>query len=371
MKNVILFILAYCFITQITAQDISSIYTFTENDQTYSLKDWMAKKQVNGLSISIYHSGGIDTTLNFGQRDREAQLPINDQTLYQVGGMTRPLVHFAVLRLAQAGTIELDAPANDYLQSWKIPQTPFSKDRPVTVRDLLLQTRGFNLGSKPKGFERGAERPSFQQILNGEAPAQNKAVKLKKDRNKNGNSTYANGLILQLLLEDVHQRSIKEILQSEVLTPLRMDNSYLEVELNEEQAANFAIGYTTEGERVAGDYLRFPEIGCAGLWTTTQDYLRFVSHIIRAARGEDNRFIAQPLAIEAVTPNEHRRGLIFYKNRDLYWGGANLGYYTTFEGNVEDGWVKVMFCNSHLNWRFMNTIMPKTFDLLKARMLKK
>ena len=41
-----------------------------------------------------------------------------------MGSMTGALTKFAIVRLVNDGKINLDAPANQYLKSWKIPDAP-------------------------------------------------------------------------------------------------------------------------------------------------------------------------------------------------------------------------------------------------------
>ena len=104
-----------------------------EEGKWYSLEDRLIKHQVNGASTAIIRNFELDTTIQLGFRDKENELEVNEQTLFQMGSMTGALTNFAVVRLASEGKINLDAAANDYLESWKIEDKKFTKNNPDTV----------------------------------------------------------------------------------------------------------------------------------------------------------------------------------------------------------------------------------------------
>ncbi|MFK7920482.1 MAG: serine hydrolase domain-containing protein [Bacteroidia bacterium] len=354
---IILSILELGLIISQTAYAQSPFFSFQGEGVTVSLATKMEEAKVNGISYYIMQEAAEDTSFQIGYRDLENQLPVEMTTQFQVGSMTVPLVHFAVLRAVEEGLVDLDALANDYLQRWQIPWSPLAIFRPVAVRDLLQQNCKFNLGSKPRGYVPGTETPTLIQILKGEAPSQEKAVKLINGYNLRGNGSFANVMILQLLLEDIYQEDLATIIQRQVLTPLEMNHSTFAAELSPESQQTASVGYDKQGVRIEGDRWVFPELGAVGLWSTPEDYAKFVGYIIEASKGKDNRFLSQEMALAGLTPNKQNRGLIFYNNYGPYWGGASMGFRTQFKANVEEGWVAVCFMNSHENWPFMNVAL--------------
>ncbi len=331
----------------------SPFFSLQGEGVTVPLSTKMEEAKVHGISYYIMQENSQDTSFQIGYRDLENKLSVEAQTQFQVGSMTAPLVHFAVLRAVDEGLVDLDARANDYLKRWQISWNPLAAFRPVSVRDLLQQNCKFNLGSKPRGYVPGSEIPDLVQILNGEAPSQEKAVKLISPYNLRGYSSFANVMILQLLLEDVYQEDLASIIQRQVLEPLEMEHSTFTAELSPRYQKTAAVGYDKQGARIEGDRWIHPELGAVGLWSTPEDYSKFVWYIIQASQGKDNRFLSQEMALAGVTPNKQNRGLIFYNSYGLYWGGASMGFRTQFRANIEEGWVAVCMMNSHENWRFM------------------
>lgn len=349
MRNTILIFLLQAVITLSTAQNDYFLSDIEGELQTLAQR--MDYHQVSGASLAIIRNFELDTLITLGKRDETQS--VNENTIFQMGSMTGALVNFAVLRLVNDGTIDLDAPANDYLTSWKIEDKGFTRKNPITVRDLILERRGFQPVYKPKGYQPGAAIPSVQEILAGSPPSNLPALNLKKSKAKK--SSLANDLILQILLEDVHQQPFTTLMETQVFRPLDMQNSIIAAELSDEQKQNAAIGYEENGNPIAGERWIYPELAHSGLWSTPQDYAKFVLHILKAAKGLDNSLLSQELAQAGIRPQYETTALILLNNNgQLYWGGAPQGFYSQMAADSESGWIVVGCSNRQLAWQFVN-----------------
>ena len=319
--------------------------------QLETLEQRMEFHKVNGASVAIFRNFELDTTFQLGVREQETSLPVDESTIFQFGSMTGAVLRFAVVKLASAGIIDLDQPANEYLSSWQIEEKGFTRREPITVRDLILERRGFNPVYKPNGYLPGEELPTWEQIMDGESPSNVEGLQLKKSQAKN--SSFANEMILQRLLEDVHGKPLAEILEEEVFTPIGMTHSMIRAELSEEEAVNAAVGYDEELGLIEGKRRIYPEIAHSGLWSTPEDFGKFVLHIYQAAKGNDNSLISQELAIQGITPQDDYHCLILLSNNGNYWGGAPKGFYNQFAANFEEGWIVVGCSNRELAWQFI------------------
>lgn len=320
-----------------------------------TLAQRMEFHKVNGASVAIFRDFELDTTIQLGYRDREHDLLVDRNTQFQLGSMTAAVVKFAIVRLVNDGKIDLDAPANDYLRSWKIGQKWFTRISPVSVRDLLLEKRGFNPVYKPTGYLPGAPIPTWEQIMAGEAPSNLEALPLK--RSIAFNSSLANEMILQRILEDIYQQQLPQILEEQVFQPLGMDHSIIRAGLSSEEAQSACIGYDDQLLPIEGGRRVYPEIAHSGLWTTPEDFGTFVLHIFKAANGMDNSLLSQELAIASVKAQRGNNALILLekkKDGGSYWGGAPKGFYSQFAGSLEEGWIVVGCSNRELAWQFIN-----------------
>ena len=104
--------------------------------------------------------------------------------------MSKPVTAMAVLRLVQEGKIDMDVDVNTYLKSWKIPANEYTKDHPVTVRELLSHTSGIGThGGMIYDPDKGV--PSILEILAGKPPATTPPVRVESEPGQK--YAYANG----------------------------------------------------------------------------------------------------------------------------------------------------------------------------------
>lgn len=369
MKKITLILILLTTALSLSIAQNEAIFTFEVDGKIYDMQERMAQENAQGVSLYAMKNDGADTMMQWGYRDVENQLKVEENTLFHVGGMTGALTNFAVLRLVNDGKIDLDTDVNEYMTSWQLPESKFTKTQPVTVRDLLLQKRGFKTISKPGGYVPGSKLPNLIQMLNGEAPSHEQPVKLVSNQNKSGNSSFYNTMILHQMLEDVYGKPFVDIMNEEVLQALNMTESTFSLPLTEEEASRAAFGYDDKGNMIEGGRWLYPELAAAGLWCTPKDYALFVNHIIQAANGQDNRYLSQELAQASINPEEGYRALILLKNDGyLYWGGASQGFYTQFEANVEEGWIIVVFINTHLRWKLNSEIRHRAKQLVAGKM---
>lgn len=333
---------------------------FEVDGQQFTPAERMAQVNVNGISVAIVKDFKIDTLFQWGQADPATQRAVTANTIFQVGGMTAVITQLATLRAAELGIIDLDTDINQYLTSWKLPQNKFTKDNPVTCRQLLSKRRGFEQASKPTGYAPGEAIPTLLQVLNGEKPAKNKPITVRSGTMEMDNYSFETEVILQQLLEDIYHKPFDVIIATQFFTPLAMTNSSFNQELTPEQAAMAAIGFTTTGDRIKGDRWAQPELGSAGLWTTAEDYAKLMIELSFAYHKKSTTLINAATAELAFTRAHDSKSLAMNVSRDgntAYYGGASMGFRTSFDLNFREGSGIVVLMNSHENWRFMNEVM--------------
>jgi CubicO group peptidase (beta-lactamase class C family) len=145
-------------------------------DPDMSLADQMLRLHVPGVSIAVIHDKRIDWSKGYGVA-RLGGPPVSASTLFGAASMSKPVTAMAVLRLVQEGKIDLDVDVNTYLKRWKIPANAYTKNHPVTVRELLSHTSGIGthngmIYDPDKGV------PSILEILDGKPPATTPPVRV-------------------------------------------------------------------------------------------------------------------------------------------------------------------------------------------------
>ena len=93
---------------------------------------------VSGLSIAVVKGDRVVWERGFGFADLATSTPATPATSYLWFSMTKIVTATAVMRLAEGGKLDLDAPADEYFRGFKVVSQP----TPVTVRHLLSHSSG-------------------------------------------------------------------------------------------------------------------------------------------------------------------------------------------------------------------------------------
>src|SRR5580658_1271030 len=192
-------------------------------DPGMSLADQMLRLHVPGVSIAVIHDKRIDWSKGYGVA-RLGGPPVSALTLFGAASMSKPVTAMAVLRLVQERKIDLDVDVNTYLKSWKIPANEYTKNHPVTVRELLSHTSGIGTHNGAI-YDPDKGVPSMLEILEGKPPATTPPVRVESEPGKK--YAYANGgyLILELLITDLTGKPFAQAMRELVLEPIGMSQS--------------------------------------------------------------------------------------------------------------------------------------------------
>ena len=125
-----------------------------------ALKHMIDSKKIIGVSALVYERGQEAYFGAFGLADRENNKPMARDTVVQIFSMTKPVTGVALMQLYERGKFELDAPLAVYAPEFADVQVYAGVDangqpkyeapkRPITVRDILRHTAGFNGDGAP------------------------------------------------------------------------------------------------------------------------------------------------------------------------------------------------------------------------------
>ena len=71
--------------------------------------------QLPGWLVSVGRDGRIAHLSAYGQRDVEADLPVETDTLWRIYSMTKPITSVAAMMLYEEGAFELNDPVSSFL----------------------------------------------------------------------------------------------------------------------------------------------------------------------------------------------------------------------------------------------------------------
>jgi len=96
--------------TQLRNIDQSTITRLQQN-----IPGLMQKGKIPGLSIALIRDGKTYWVKSFGVKNTETKQPVSDDTVFEAASLSKPVVAYAVLKLADQGKIDLDTPLTKYL----------------------------------------------------------------------------------------------------------------------------------------------------------------------------------------------------------------------------------------------------------------
>jgi CubicO group peptidase (beta-lactamase class C family) len=139
---------------------------------------YVDRGRLPGWLITVSRHGKLAHVSTYGQRDIEAGLPVEPDTLWRIYSMTKPITSVAAMMLFEEGKFQLTDPVSRYIPSFAdarvftggsdISYTTVPVTEPVRVWHLLTHTSGLTYGfhrSHPvdaiyraNGFEWGSPR---------------------------------------------------------------------------------------------------------------------------------------------------------------------------------------------------------------------
>ena len=171
------------------------------------------------LSVSVVKGDRLVWSKGFGLADLATASPASARTSYLWFSMTKIVTATAVVRLAEDGKLDFDAPADEYFPGFKVVSQP----TPVTVRHLLNHSSGL-ANPLPIRSIRPADAPNpDHSTFVGRLLAKHRKLKsVPGERASYSNLGY---LVLGEIISEVTGASYEEHVRREILSPLGMDHT--------------------------------------------------------------------------------------------------------------------------------------------------
>jgi CubicO group peptidase (beta-lactamase class C family) len=248
----------------------------------------MKKTGVPGVSVGILYKGET-ATAGFGVTSAEHPLPVTDETLFQIGSITKTFTGTTLMRLVEARQVEMEATVRTYLPDFKVSDEAAAAQ--VTVRHLLTHMGGWegdyfhDTGAGDDALARYvADMAGLKQI----AP-------LGSVWSYNNAAFSVAGRIIEVVTGKTYEAALKE----SVLHPLGLEHSFLDP--GDLITHRFVVGHHVgdEGAQVARPWpLPRSAYPAGGLTCDVRDLLRYARFHLGDGRaeGETRLLAAETLA---------------------------------------------------------------------------
>jgi CubicO group peptidase (beta-lactamase class C family) len=284
-----------------------------------------------GWQIVVTRRGQVAHASTYGNRDREAGLPVEPDTLWRIYSMTKPVTAVAAMALWEEGAFELTDEVSRWIPSFAdvrvydkgSAQRPFTvpATEPVRVWHLLTHTAGLTYGFmhthvvdalyRAAGYEWGAPPGAdLAQACDHWAGL----PLLFQPGTRWGYSVATD--VLGRLIEVMSGQSLDKFLAGRILDPLGMSDTRWWVDETDagRLAALYlpdpATGRAVREDRMGAAARRAPTMlsGGGGLVSTAADYHRFTQMLLRGGELDGTRILGTR-TVRFMTTNHLPGGL--------------------------------------------------------------
>ncbi|HVR63821.1 MAG TPA: serine hydrolase domain-containing protein, partial [Polyangia bacterium] len=98
--------------------------------------------QLPSLAAGVVIDGELAFAKGFGARDLGGTQPVDADTVYRIGSITKTFTSLAILNLRDQGKLALDDPAVRHLPELAALRYPTADSPPITIRHLLTHASG-------------------------------------------------------------------------------------------------------------------------------------------------------------------------------------------------------------------------------------
>ncbi|GMG86846.1 serine hydrolase domain-containing protein [Biformimicrobium ophioploci] len=249
------------FLTMLTTACATALLTICSPvlalDLDKALRDVASKNRLVGMSAVVVADGSADSVFHYGFSDLDQQRPVNDRTMYRIASISKMATAVAVMKLYEAGKIDLDRDVSDYL-GFSLRHPEFA-GVPITAKMLLSHTSGLRDGKGYFDFSSGALTPESPFGIRTLLQESGKyfTADMWGSEQPGPFFTYANvnSGVLGTLVEKVSGQRFDLFVKQEILEPLGMDGGFNVYEI--EGIENLAVLYRAsepQADRFAGGH---------------------------------------------------------------------------------------------------------------------
>jgi CubicO group peptidase (beta-lactamase class C family) len=254
-----------------------------------------------GLAVAVVRDGEPTWFHDHGVSDVTSAAPVTPDTVFRVGSLTKTVTAVAILQLWEQGRVDLDAPANDYLATFRL--RPARPDlQPATLRHLLTHTAGVGYWRRWSDLLRpvsgaGVEARHLQPL--GDYYRRG----LPQEVQPGTKWVYSNHGFAALgqVVEDVTGQDLRDYLRNHVFGPVGMQHT--DLVRSELVRHGLATGYVLRSRGLVPAADRpVPTPGGGGLYSTAADLARYVECLLKGGAAPHGRILEPSSVAQLFSP---------------------------------------------------------------------
>ena len=313
------------------------------------------ENRLAGIQTGIIKNGKLVHFDTYGFGNIEENELLNENSIFRIFSMTKPIVSIALMQLYEKGKFELDDPLYKYLPEFKSSfvledSILIAVKQPIRIIDLLRHTSGYNYGrsqnSKLEEYYVKADLRS--STTNAEFVNKLSTIPLQFEPGTDwqyGLSTNICGYLIEVL----SGQSLNKYLHDSIFIPLHMNDTHFQIPVDKKN--RFTVGYgwnhdnglyiseSAQENRYVNEVTLFN--GGGGLVSTTFDYLLFCQMILNKGKLNGHHILNEE-TIDLMLSDHLKETRQFQEERlRLPYGEASFGLGFAIVGENPDTQQKI------------------------------
>lgn len=318
--------------------------------------------KIAGIEVLIHHKEKTVWYKALGYNNLIDNRPLEKNSIYFIQSMTKPIMSVAIMQLVEQGLLSLNDKVADFIPAVStlrvikdvntgIDGATVPVKSPMTIKQLLTHTAGLSHGLEEHLFDQQLFKLMYNDLFD---PAIYNKLEEPVEKllqvpliGQPGEQWYYSAApdLLALILQKITQQPINEYLEEHIFSPLGMqDTGYnvsqenleriMQLHFNQEDGTLVTshVQAKSSGNTVYG--------GAYGLFSSTEDYLKFCQMILNKGAYDGGQILAPETVVEmtknhvgALIGPTRGFGLGFgvlhdtendpspANNGQIYWGG--------------------------------------------------
>ncbi|NUQ56585.1 MAG: beta-lactamase family protein, partial [Dehalococcoidia bacterium] len=308
-------------------------------------RNYIEPGKIAGCQVLVARHGIPAYHRSFGLADRERGKPVQDDTIFRIYSMTKPITSVALMTLYEQGYFHLNDPVSRVIPEWKNHRVYVSGEgegmetcapnQPMTFRHVLSHTAGLSYGAGNHPADRAYQQLRIER-------SEGETLRTFVDKLAQVPLRYHPGErwmyslatdVCGYLVEAISGKRFDRYLRETIFDPLGMKDTAFGIP--PEKVSRFAANYQRRPDKSLGliddpersTFLREPSFfsGGGGLVSTTADYFRFCEMLRRGGELDGNRILGSR-TLRLMTQNHLAGG------RDLTQMAIGAFSETAYEG---------------------------------------
>ena len=297
------------------------------DELNHIFQEYINQDKYPGIQWKIIHKK-TNYEGKVGYKNLDTKENIQDDTLYRIWSMTKPIIAIAAMQLVEKDLMQLDDPINSYLPEFtdlkvlkneeEIITNTIQLQKQPTIKDLLLHTAGFsyNFLADPVGKEYDQIKlfNSSTSSLKEEVRLLAKIPLLYQPSSKWRYSVSMD--VLGRILEVIMKSPLQDILKNQIFLPLGMHDTDFYISKTNASRLMQSYEYNLIENKLTEHILDSQKIGTYGyplhnknyargghgLFSTIKDYMLFVE-MLHSGKSEEGKEIINKNTIDFMSTN--------------------------------------------------------------------